>query len=213
MDVDHESGIRKVTADGRICRTAVMRLCMVLLSLGLLVYFMTSVHAAQLQRVTERTGASLWETTTQGVYFSLTQLLPEQVRAFYVNRGFTLKQIEPYASACVFMAVLRNDTAPGTVHFVQNRWTVLASGQPLALMPVETWVTRLQNSEGITPAALIAFRWAQFPQEQRYAPGGDWNQGMLALDLPPASQFDLQLRWEVAGKDYVATLRGITCAN
>lgn len=71
------------------------------------------------------TGAETWETHAHGVTFSLTQLLPDQVRAFYVNRGFTLEQIEAYAVSCIFMAVLRNDKAPGVVHFTLQDWSAV----------------------------------------------------------------------------------------
>ena len=59
------------------------------------------------------TGAATWETQAHGVTLSLTQLLPDQVRAFYVNRGFDLAEADVFAGACVFMAVMRNEAAPG----------------------------------------------------------------------------------------------------
>jgi len=42
---------------------------------------------------------------------------------------------------------------------------------------VDTWMAQWQ-SLGLSEAAQIAFRWAQFPPEQEYAVG-EWNQGML----------------------------------
>lgn len=158
------------------------------------------------------TGATSWKIQSHGVYFSLTQILPEQAQAFYVNRGFTLKQIEPYTSSCIFMTVLRNDSAPGAIHFIRNNWSVLVDGNPHSLVPVDQWLQRLSNSNA-EKSALVAFRWAQFPPEQEYEPGGDWNQGMLSIGLAPDRQFDAIARWDSQGKNYEARLTEVTCAK
>lgn len=158
------------------------------------------------------TGAETREVHAHGVHFSLTQILPEQAQAFYVNRGFTLNQIEPYTSSCVYMAVLRNDEAPGTIHYISNTWRVLIDGKPHPLVSVDKWVQRLK-ANNIKKSALVAFRWAQFPPEQEYEPGGDWNQGMLSVGLPPASRFDIVARWDINGKAYESKLQGVQCAQ
>ncbi len=156
--------------------------------------------------------AQTWQTHKHGVHFSLTQISPEQAQAFYSNRGFTLAQIEDYAASCVYMTVLRNDTAPGTIHYVSNQWSVLLNGKTHSLTTVDQWLQSLIDKK-IKKSALIAFRWAQFPVEQEYEPGGDWNQGMLSIGLPPASQFDITARWNIGATDYQATLQGVKCAE
>jgi hypothetical protein len=162
--------------------------------------------------INKETGAKTWHISEHGVYFSLTQLLPEQLRAFYVNRGFTLQQIEDYAQSCVYMAVLRNDSAAGNVHFVSNLWTADINGQSHALQTVQQWIDRL-STESTSKASLIAFRWAQFPPEQEYQPGGDWNQGMLSIGLPPGRQFDFNVQWDINGTVFNAQLKGVECAQ
>jgi hypothetical protein len=166
----------------------------------------------QSNRTNPETGAKTWEVATDGVHFSLTQILPEQLEAFYVNRGFTLKQIEPYISSCVYMTVLRNDNAPGAIHYISNEWTVLAGGNVHQLVSVDDWVRRWEKS-GIKKPAIVAFRWAQFPPEQVYQPGGDWNQGMLSVGLAPGSQFDIKAHWDINGKAYESILKGVQCAK
>jgi len=156
--------------------------------------------------------AQTWQTHSHGVHFSLTQISPEQAQAFYSNRGFTLQQIERYASSCVYMTVLRNDTAPGTIHYISNQWSVIVDGKTHALPPVAQWLQELSD-HGAKKSALIAFRWAQFPPEQEYEPGGDWNQGMLAIGLPASSQFDITARWDINGTNYQAILQGVKCAE
>ncbi|MCP3668881.1 MAG: hypothetical protein GY814_00275 [Gammaproteobacteria bacterium] len=156
------------------------------------------------------TGAESWKTQTSGVTLSLTQLLPDQVRAFYVNRGFSLKQIEPYAASCVYTMILRNDSAPGVIRFVQKDWSVVLNGGSRQLMEADSWLNRLQRT-GATKPALIAFRWAQFPSEHEYEPNGDWNQGMLATGLPAGSRFDFIARWNIDSKPYQGVLRDVRC--
>ena len=176
--------------------------------------FSLSCFAETLQNtdIDSATGARTWGIRTHGVSFSLTQILPEQAQAFYVNRGFTLKQIESYTSSCVYMAVLRNDNAPGTIHFISNNWSVLIDGKLHPLVSVDNWV-QLLTTKNTKKSALVAFRWAQFPPEQEYEPGGDWNQGMLSIGLPPGSQFDVIARWDIDGKAYEAKLQGVRCAK
>ena len=61
-------------------------------------------------------------------------------------------------------------------------------------------------------SALIAFRWAQFPIEQSYQPGGDWNQGMYATSLSQGQVFDITAIWALDGQTQSATLTGVRCA-
>jgi len=158
------------------------------------------------------TGARTWSTHAYGVHLSLTQILPEQVQAFYVNRGFTLKQIEAYATSCVYMTVLRNDNAPGTIHFTSNSWPVLHAGKKHKLLSVDQWLQRL-TTINTNKSALVAFKWAQFPPEQEYEPGGDWNQGMLSIGLPPESEFNIIARWDIDGKIFETELQKVKCAK
>ena len=176
-------------------------------------FFYASASAApQKESVDSVTGAGTWATKNNGVYFSLTQILPEQARAFYVNRGFSVEQINEYAASCVYMTVLRNDSAPDTIHFISNTWEVVVNGEKKSLVSVNDWLSRLHQL-AVKKPALIAFRWAQFPPEQEYEPGGDWNQGMLSVGLSPGSTFDVVARWDIQGKEYQTTLTGVHCAK
>lgn len=174
--------------------------------------FSIKADRAQTQHTNSATGAKTWGVTAHGVHFSLTQILPEQLKAFYVNRGFSLEQIKPYVSSCVYMTVLRNDNAPGEIHFISHHWNILVKNKPHKLKPTGEWLKQLSNS-GVKKSALIAFRWAQFPPEQKYEPGGNWNQGMLSVGLPPKTVFDAIAKWDIKGKMYQAKLTGVQCAK
>ena len=168
--------------------------------------------ADQNHTVDETTGIASWENTVAGVSISLTQILPDQLRAFYVNRGFESEVIEPYARSCVYMTVLRNDAAAGVVRFRLSDWRINTRIGERTLVSTETWLEQLQSARPGN-AALVAFRWAQFPPEHAYQPGGDWNQGMLSIGLDAGAEFDLIARWEVDGKQYEGELTNVRCAR
>ncbi|MCU7931519.1 MAG: hypothetical protein KZQ90_12025 [Candidatus Thiodiazotropha sp. (ex Codakia rugifera)] len=184
-----------------------IRFSLVLLSMLLT----SSTASAQSKRVDPTTGAVSWETQMHGVTLSLTQILPDQARAFYLNRGLPAVATETYAKACVYMTILRNDAAPGVVHFQLEDWSVVSADQSRPPLSVEAWLKRLEAYD-LTQAATIAFRWAQFPPEHAYQPGGDWNQGMLTTGLEADTVFDLVARWDVAGEPYQGVLRSVRCA-
>jgi hypothetical protein len=109
------------------------------------------------------------------------------------------------------MTVLRNDGAPGEVAFRLADWRVVAGGKEKPPLQMEEWMAVWQ-SLGLAEPARIAFRWAQFPPEQEYAPG-EWNQGMLSTGLAPDARFDLIARWSVAGRTYEGKLDNVRCAR
>lgn len=162
-------------------------------------------------RVDPQTGAATWETRARGVTVSLTQLLPDQVRAFYVARGFALADAEVFATACVFMTVLRNEDVPGELSFRLADWTLRQDGRDVPLPSLEDWMSQWAARE-VPEAARLAFRWAQFPPDQTYAPG-EWNQGMLATGLKPGSRFDLIVRWTVADQTHEERLDNVRCSD
>ncbi|MBK5962549.1 hypothetical protein CCR95_00075 [Thiocystis minor] len=155
------------------------------------------------------TGAATWEVQAQGVTLSITQLLPDQVLAFYVNRGFASDAAAVFAGACVFMTVLRNQAAPGEIDFRLTDWEIRQDGETRRLPALEDWLKQWEQ-RGVSAPARLAFRWAQLPPEQRYAPG-EWNQGMLATGLPPGSRFDLIARWQTAGQTQTGRIDDVRC--
>lgn len=167
-------------------------------------------QSAQARHTDPDTGAATWETQVHGVTLRLTQILPDQARAFYINRGFSAQSVEPYATACVYMTVLRNDAAPGAVGFALKDWRIRVNGEERPLRSVDEWMAQWQQ-KGLSEPARIAFRWAQFPVEQEYALG-EWNQGMLAMGLPAGSRFDLVARWQVEDRTYEGVLTDVRCA-
>lgn len=181
------------------------------IALAALVALASPSALAEPSRRDPDTGAATWEVQTQGVTLSLTQLLPDQIRAFYSARGFDAAAAEVFAQACVFMTVLRNDAAAGELSFRLADWQVRQGGEARGLPSLAGWLERWQGL-GVSGPARIAFRWAQFPPEQSYAPG-EWNQGMLATGLPPGSRFNLSARWTAAGQTFEGRLQDVQCSE
>jgi len=134
------------------------------------------------------------------------------LRDHYARRGFSAEAAEIYATSCVYMTVLRNDTAPGIVDYRLADWSVVSNGPSQPPISYETWAKRLSAFSPVR-SAMIAMRWAQFPPEQSYEPGGDWNQGMLTTGLEPEATFDLVARWKVEEKHYEGILKNVQCAR
>lgn len=157
------------------------------------------------------TETDTWEVESQGIQARLTQITPDQARAFYQARGFTAEQTERYVSRCVFMTVVRNvGTSP--IHHDLAAWRYLtADGQTLSIPSKADWAAQWE-SLGVDNAARIAFTWAQFPGEQTFEPG-DWNQGMTTYAVPRGGSFDLLVRWRDGTGEHTATLNHLKCAN
>jgi len=171
-----------------------------------------NADSPQTVTINSESGSKTWEVSANGANFLMRQIPLDQLKAFYISRGFSLKQIEPYTSSCVFMTVLRNDNASAGLHFKRDNLKVSQAGKTHPLISVEEWLERLSKVTDEKPP-LIAFRWAQFPIDQVFEPGGDWNQGMISVGLPPESKFVSEINWEIEGKPFTIKLEGVECAK
>src|SRR5512139_2309358 len=133
-----------------------------LLPLTLLAVWGTATHAATDFSVDAETGLASWQTETDGIQVRLTQISPDQARAFYQARGFSREAAERYARECVFMTVVRNIGDAPIRHRLAD-WRYIVAGQSLRPIRSKSEWERLWRAEGVTEPARIAFNWAQFP--------------------------------------------------
>ena len=167
--------------------------------------------AATEHSVDPETGLATWQTETRGIQVRLTQISPDQARAFYQARGFSTEAAAHYTDQCVFMTVVRNIGETPIEHRLAD-WRYRARGErPRAIRSKAEW-ERLWRRLGVSDAARIAFNWAQIPAVQTYAPG-DWNQGMTAYAVPRGASFDLDFAWRAGGTRLTGTLEQIRCAD
>ncbi len=155
------------------------------------------------------TGLSTWEAEAEGVHLRLTQISPEQARAFMLGRGMDRQSVEEFAHACVFMTVVRNESDAPIEHDLTG-WHYLAQdGTARPMLTKYDWLTRWQPRNFSAPLKL-AFEWSQFPVSQTFSPG-DWNQGMTTFALPAGSRFDVLYRWRQNGKLHEGKLQHVQC--
>jgi hypothetical protein len=157
------------------------------------------------------TGLASWQAETAGMQVRLTQISPDQIRGFYLARGFSPEATERYARECVFMTVVRNIGDTPILHRLAN-WRYAAAGQPPRAIRGKAAWDHLWKRLRVSESARIAFTWAQFPTTQTFAPG-DWNQGMTSYSVPRDGQFDLSFVWQAGGKTHSGKLEQIRCAD
>ncbi|MEJ2438652.1 MAG: hypothetical protein P8Z72_03150 [Gammaproteobacteria bacterium] len=150
-------------------------------------------------------------TAPSGVQFTLVQRVPDQTRSFYIDKGFSLKAANEYASACVMQTIFNNNTSDKTVTFNLANWRVIHNGISKPLKLRKAWLREWKHLK-VPNSARIAFRWSQFPTYQKHSPG-DWFQGMIAAGVSPGSKFDLKITWTENGVVHTATMKNIQCAK
>jgi hypothetical protein len=163
------------------------------------------------QSVAADSGLLTWETDNREVHLRLTQISPDQARAFMQGRGLDEKSVNEFARTCVYMSVLRNDSKQPIKYCLAEWRYVPAGGEPQLMLTKHDWLARWQPRKFTKPVKL-AFEWSQLPVEQTFAPG-DWNQGMTTFELPPGSRFDVLYRWWQNGKLYEGVLQNVQCPS
>jgi len=158
-----------------------------------------------------KTGLESWQVETRGIQIRLTQISPDQARAFYQARGFTPEQAEDYASSCVFMTVVRNIGAIPIEHRLADWRYVSDNGIERPIRSKAEW-DQAWIGRGVAEPARIAFSWAQFPATQTFN-AGDWNQGMTTYQLPRGSRFNLIVRWRAGQSGRETTLENVRCTD
>ena len=181
-----------------------------LLSLTLLALWGFTVRAAE-PSVDPDTGLASWQTGQAGIQVRLTQISPDQARAFYLARGFSAAATERYVSECVFMTVVRNVGDTPILHRLAD-WRYVISGQPPQTIRSKTEWERIWKKWGVNESARIAFSWAQIPTTQTFAPG-DWNQGMSTYNVPRDTSFELRFVWRADGKTHRGLIEQVRCSH
>jgi hypothetical protein len=180
-------------------------------ALTLLAVWCAAASAGTDHSLDPESGLATWQIETAGIQVRLTQISPDQARAFYQARGFSAEAANRYAAECVFMTVVRNIGKTPIEHRLAD-WRYVVADQPARAIRSKAEWEDLWKQTGVSEPARIAFNWAQFPSVQTFAPG-DWNQGMTAYSVPRGGQFDLRFVWHADGTQYSGTLEHVRCAD
>lgn len=170
--------------------------------------------AAEVSTTTEAsTGLVSWMWRDESATITLNQLLPDQVRAFFQGRGFSVEESERVARHCVYQMIVRNEAQADTpMEIALDEWRVIGAGKTIGVPRTASDWDQEWARLGVGQGPRIAFRWALFPASQEFQPG-DWNMGMLTLAVPIGDAFDLQASWRRGAGSQVATIDDLRCAE
>jgi hypothetical protein len=154
--------------------------------------------------VDPKTGAEHWAIDRDSVTLALTQRTPEQVRAFYLGRGFPPELARRIADHCVLVVSLRNQSqAP--IHYDLDGWRYVTSdGTVRSPRPKEDWIREWREYG-------VIFGFSQLSGAQTFQPG-DWNGAMVTFDVLHDGRFDLHYQWTTQGREITGTIKGVHCA-
>ena len=154
---------------------------------------------AELVRSTDgETKLVSWKYVGAGLKLELIQRLPDQTQGFFQARGFSKDIAHDIANSCVFQTIARNNFKNSTddaISISLNDWQLRVDGTIKTLKLKEFWDEQW-TKDTVTMASRLAFRWATFPTQQTFEPGGDFNWGMTSFGLPPGTVFDLHIFWQ-----------------
>lgn len=175
------------------------------------------VSAQSIARVEQSTDSESqlksWKLTKNALSLELIQRLPDQTRAFFQGRGFSSNIANNIATQCVLQAIAKNisDKAPKqSISYDLHDWKIYHNSQTQGIKFKEQWDNEWTDDK-VSTASRIAFRWATFPTQQSFDPGGDFNWGMISFGLPPGSVFDLEAKWTQNGLIHSHWIKQIEC--
>jgi len=175
-----------------------------------------AIAQAEVTRSTDaETGLKSWALNNDAFGLELIQRLPDQTRGFFQGRGFSRQVADQIATECVLQTIGKNNSSASTgkksIQYNLQDWKVSVGGHLQGIKLKEQWEREWGDDPQISNAARIAFRWATFPTQQEFEPGGDFNWGMISFGLPPGTAFDLKVRWTQNGKAQSNWIKHIEC--
>lgn len=175
-----------------------------------------SVAAATISRHDQTASGLLgWRVQDRNIKIELNPLLKDQVRAFYLGRGFSGPLTERIADSCVYQTVIENISAPDMntqVNVNLSDWRVNGESGPVALPSKGEWIQEWKAS-GASAASILAFKWATFPTLQYFKLTGDYGWGMILFGKQAGKTFDLLLKWTTDGEPEEQLVQGLSCPD
>jgi hypothetical protein len=160
--------------------------------------------AGTVQRSNPGNGLSNWQSDGAAFSLQLLQLMPDNVRAVYANKGFPPALVEEMAGYCMFGTVVRNLADEPVSYDVADWRAVTVDGVRHPLRTKTEWL-KIWQRQGVD------FGWSILPAAQTLEVG-DWGQGFTSIRLPHGTRFDLDYSWRQHGKTVHAVLEGVQCA-
>lgn len=173
----------------------------------------SSVLAQSMETGSREDGRTYWRWGSEGLGIQLTQLQPDQIRAFYLARGLSRTAVEQLAKTCFFQMEVRNSRSQGTppIHLPLSAWRLVEPTGSRTVLLVTDWLQKWGETT-VSGPARIAFRWALFPARQTFH-AGDRNWGMLSTGLETGSVFDLDVLWQSGEEQRTVRMQRLRCAD
>ncbi len=187
-------------------------------SVSIVFALILSLLCVPAQSLAQETGPAIkW--SGNGLRLELAPLPFDNVRAFFIGRGFSSKDADFIAqTGCVFRSAIGNAgsaTSDPAITIKLKKWQIIhretSDESAKSLMTREDWA-KVWNERKIAETPKVAFHWALFPTEQQYNPT-DYNWGMITLGLPPGTKFDLQVVWSKAGVEQRHLMKNLECGK
>jgi len=168
--------------------------------------------AGTVRSVNADTGLVKWHFTEGDLEIELIQRLPDQTRGLFLAREFSRAVADSIATSCVFQTIVRNrgeSSSADPLAVDLRQWRMIHAGKETGIELKDKWINAWTGDE-VSPAAVLAFRWATFPTQQEFLPG-DYNWGMTLYGLPPEAVFDLHVVWQAGQQQRSGWIRKIEC--
>lgn len=196
-----------------MCCTTFFRNVTVLIAILIFAHPVNSLSIRQHEQTAS--GAPGWLLSDDNIEIQLNPLRKEQVRAFYLGRGFSTDAAESIANSCVFQTVIKNTSSVGldiSIDVNRDNWVVIDTEGRKKLAPKSVWMDKWQ-ALGESEAAKIAFRWAIFPIEQTFPLTGDYAWGMILFEAKLGEPFAVELEWKENNESHRETIEGLRCLD
>ena len=193
-----------------------LKIWKIVVTSGLLMsgFAITWLVQAEVQRSSNKeNGLEKWHFIKGDIEIELVQRLPDQTRAMLMKHEFSSEVVEFMATSCMFQTIIRNNGKSGSGESVSvdlTLWRMQHAGRQSGILLKEPLIESWSDQQASQKARLVV-RWGMFPTQQEYLPG-DYNWGLTAYGIPPAAQFDLEVNWNEADKQYTGTIHDIICA-
>lgn len=163
----------------------------------------TTASASTLKETNPENGLSNWQSVDAPFKLQLLQLMPDNVRAVYSNKGFPPDLVEEMAGYCMFGSVISNLSDAPLDYDVADWRAVTSDGVQHRPRTKTEWLA-IWKQRGVD------YGWSILPAAQTLDPG-DWGQGFTTLKLPRDTRFDFIYSWRQNGQTFHATLEGVQC--
>ncbi len=186
-------------------------------SFSIIVFVITAlgspVSAGVRTGIDEAAKLPYWELSEKGLRFRLVQRLPDQIRAYFLKRGFNLKYAELIAQSCVFQTIFHNQALKGSqenISYDQNQWVLIRGKIKSKMKTREDW-EKFWATTSVKMSAKIAFKWSMLPSKQIYQPE-DHNWGLSVFNFKPGVKFSLKMSWMQGNVLKTRIIPSIICA-